>query len=327
MDNFDVFILNGKKFRPGSRETYDINLLNIENFIKENLNSMPKMLPFCDRLYFFAKKTTVHQAEKLFELVSTLDKSDYLVRSLITIIQNVEDEDIEYRYLTKFCETSLVRINTERSAECSARFKLLSDEIIDLYGNHIYNAHVFDHVITNFVVNYQIVKKIVNKIEFAVGSERNRQYVVRTYEKILCNFTLNDNMGNMCCDLLYIVRNYQTDVDVRNMMQVGLKRHKKIKVMVQKITDGIFNVRQDLLNELNSIKNNDNDKMYYSNILLKIIEIYESSNNQVLKKCCAYELADYVYSNALWMKGFYMQHSDKSIKIITDENVKMLYTQ
>lgn len=326
MDNSDIFILNGRKFYLSETEAYEINLNSIRHFIEENITNMPKMISFIDKIFFICKKTTPVLANDLLQLVSAFDKSTYLVKAcLSSIVAIKEEEKINYYYLIDFYEKALVNINTEFSAVESAKLRLLSDTMIHLYGNHINNQTVSSFVIDNVVKRYDIVKKILPQLESTMVNERNIYKISFLFKKIVANsISLDLSTADMCCKLLHIVRKFSANIDVKDMIVMGKNKHKNINIMIRKINDGVFDVEDDFVNELNKINNSyvtdQEKKTYYANLFLKIIEIYKSTDDVKLKKCCAYELAKYVYSDALFLNGtIYLQYSDITKKIIFEE--------
>lgn len=60
-------------------------------------------------------------------------------------------------------------------------------------------------------------------------------------------------------------------------------------------------------------------QQYISLKILSIIKIYNESSDLLLKKCCAYELCNYIYTDYLWMNREYLQHKDKCLDIIKKE--------
>lgn len=326
MDNADIFILNGRNFYVSTIEQYDINLQNIEEFIKKETHLMPRMISFCDQIYYILKKTSQERAKELLILVSTHIKTSYLVRTLIGIINDIGNESIKYGYLYDMCTYSLINIGTEHSALECVKIRLFGADLMKLYDQHITNYNIFNFVIDSFVsntTNQQIILKVFPKLELAMSQDKFRFKIACVLEKILSkHFVISYTNTETCCQLLYLIRNYLYSKEMTDVVSKCKLSHKNIKLMINKIGDKIFDVKYILDDELNKIKIiNRNEKKYYSAVLLKIVETYENTNDPSLKKCCAYELEKYVNSESFWLKGYYTQHSDVTKKILKDEKL------
>lgn len=322
MDIFDVIILNGKKFYLSSEEKYDINLNNVEFFLKENINNVPKIISFCDKIEFFCKRSYPEKAKELLILISTYTKTNYLIQTMLSSIRNILEYDITYTYIISYYELALTIINTEYSAIESVNYGLMSNTIIRLYEDHINNPIVSGYLIDNFIKNYHIIKQISSSLSLVMNTERNRYKICFIFKKIINkNVYLDETAIDMCCEILFILRNYNNDEDVKEIVELGLKNDQKIKLTIKKMNDGLLDKEQCLLQQLENIKMTNDVKKYYNDIILQIINIYVNCSDLSIKKICAYKLYEYINTNAVWIKGYYSKYFDKMNDIIKTENI------
>lgn len=348
MDNSDIFILEGRNFRISELEIYDINLSNIENFIKNNINNVPRIISFCDQIYYIAKKSPISKVDDLFHIASEIIQNTYFANILTKIILDILEQNRIYSYILEPCEKALVKIgntkhfNSNKYSEPKPEFdytvsgyvltnllrhQLFSDILLDFYEQHLSNNNTFNFLF--FLIEHKrnidttkLFKVLCKHSDILIDPQKT-QKIKNLFLSIMTalhkqNISWKQKNIHICYNLLFMMRLYPCLSDTVAMIQVALtSSYKKIKTLATKITEGIFSIEHEmteLFEEFHITQPIDKISAY--------IKIHNNSDTYLTKRYCAYILADYVHTEDFLLKSQYMHLIKDMNKIINQHNIK-----
>ncbi len=350
MDNSDIFIINDDIFRIGDTYVYEINMIKIESFIRDNIKNISKIISFCDQIYYIAKKTPTSQINMFFDMLSNVIATKYFVTTLLKIIMDITEANNKYSYIVLPCELAIIKIGSSDRSACSEdlnfygntsnqnnanklfilnsliEYQICSDNVLNFYIENLLNSKVFNFLL--FLIEFdRAPKSSLNLILNELGKYTNNgvykteQHYRQKIKDLFLSIINLSSKNYISYGLLYILRFCPNTDEVKVMLNSIPKcQSNKLKMLSHQIKENIYVVEdkmEELFTESNIVTNIAKIEAYIK--IHNNIDNIDNTDSHLIKKYCAHMLADYVNTDNFFLKSEY-KHLLKPMRDIVNKH-------